>query len=407
MTSTSTMAGSAGGQLLVMAAADATGSTSPDETDASEDQANIHVMPVPSPTPPGHRLRRLPQVRVGLRCDASSSRGVGHLARCLALADELRSRAVEVTVIGRIDNAPWLTEAVATRGIDVIPAPDEAAALAALCHRRGLDAVVLDGYDIAPETGRVLREAGLTVLALRDGPHGSAQSADIHLDQNLGAATVEGLPRGDMSLAGVEFCLLRDDILSHRKDLTTPAAEGATHRVLAFFGGTDAAGAAPTLAPLLLATGLPLDLTIVAATADIADQLARVAVGDHQRLNIIAPTPVIAAHAASADLVVTAAGSSVWELLAIGAPTAVTTVADNQLVGYGMLAEHRVVSPLGPLTALRADGGPAATSLLHDLLTDPAACLDLARRGRALVDGRGRERVADALLAAVEAGATP
>lgn len=364
-------------------------------------------MPIPSPTPQGHRLRHLPDVHVGLRCDASPSTGVGHLARCLALADELRSRSVAVTVVGRIEGAPWLTEAVATRGIDVIAAPDEPSALAQLCRQRGLSAVVLDGYDLAPDSGTVLREAGLTVLALRDGPHGSAQSADVHLDQNLGATPVAGLPHDDVSLAGVEFSLLRDDILGHRKDLTAPSGDSTLHRVLAFFGGTDAAGAAPTVAPLVLATGLPLDLTVVAATGHIADELAQVSLGDHQRLTVIAPTPDIAAHAASADLVVTAAGSSVWELLAIGAPTAVTTVADNQLVGYTMLAEHRVVAPLGALAGLRDDLAESATTQLHDLLINPEARLDLARRGRALIDGRGRERVADALLAAVEAAAIP
>ncbi|MEO6019158.1 MAG: hypothetical protein ABIP45_02790 [Knoellia sp.] len=364
-------------------------------------------MSIPSPTPQGHRLRHLPDVHVGLRCDAAPSTGVGHLARCLALADELRSRAVAVTVIGRIEGAQWLTDAVQTRGIDVIAAPDEPIALAGLCHQQGFDAVVLDGYDLAPDSGAALREAGVAVLALRDGPHGSAQSADVHLDQNLGAAPIEGLPLGDVSLAGVEFSLLRDDILGHRKDLTTPAGDSTPHTVLAFFGGTDAAGAAPTVVPLVLATGLPLDLTVVAATDHIADELARESLGDHQRLTVIAPTPDIAAHAASADLVVTAAGSSVWELLAIGAPTAVTTVADNQLVGYAMLAEHRVVAPLGPLAALRDDLAPTAIALLRDLLTNPDTRLDLSRRGRALIDGHGRERVADALLAAVEAAAIP
>ncbi|WP_353950864.1 hypothetical protein V6K52_14640 [Knoellia sp. S7-12] len=407
MTSTPTLAWFAGGQLLVTAAADATGSASPDEADASEAQANIHVMPLPSPTPSGHRLRHLPEVHVGLRCDAAPSTGVGHLARCLALADELRSRAVGVTVIGRIEGAPWLTEAVGTRGIEVIPAPDEPGDLAALCQQRGLDAAILDGYDLPPGTGGRLREAGLTVLALRDGPHGSAQSADIHLDQNLGAAPISDLPRGEVSLAGVGFSLLRDDILSHRKDLTAPPDDSIRLRVLAFFGGTDAAGAAPTLAPLVLATGLSLDLIVVAATGDIADQLARVAVGEDQRLTVIDPTPDIAAHAATADLVVTAAGSSVWELLAIGSTTAVTTVADNQLLGYAALAEQRVVAPLGALADLRDQQASSATARLRHLLGDHRARLDLARRGRALIDGRGRERVADALLAAVEARPHP
>ncbi|MFC7491559.1 MULTISPECIES: PseG/SpsG family protein [unclassified Knoellia] len=346
---------------------------------------------------------------MGLRCDASPATGVGHLARCLALADELGTRAVTVTLLGRIDGAPWLVRAVADRGLDVVPAPDDPVELASLCADLGLDGLVLDGYTLDPGSGRAARDAGLTVLALRDGPFGAAQSADIHLEQNLGATPVETLTTGELSLAGVEFALLRDDVLRHRRDLAAPSepySPPSPPKVLAFFGGTDAAGAAPTVASLVLATALPLELTVVAATPEIADELTALELPAHQRLVVIAPTPEIAALAAGADLVVTASGSSVGELLAIGSPTAVLTVADNQLVGYTTLVEHGVVAPLGSLDALRHDAD-AATTQLRELLSSPEARLGLARRGRALVDGRGRERVADALLAAIEARPAP
>ena len=377
--------------------------------DASEAQANIHVMPIPSPTPPGHRLRHLPDVHVGLRCDASPSTGVGHLARCLALADELGARAVAVTVLGRIDDVPWLDRAVADRGIDVVAPPDDPAGLVSLCRELGLDALVLDGYTLDPGSGAAAREAGLTVLALRDGPFGAAQSADVHLEQNLGATALQTLGPGEVSLAGVEFALLRDDVLRHRRDLLSPSRPNVPPKVLAFFGGTDAAGAAATVATLVLATALPLELTVVAATRQIADELDSLEPQADQHLVVIDPTPEIATLAAAADLVVTASGSSVGELLAIGSPTAVLTVADNQLVGYTTLIERGVVAPLGSLADLRDDRAAAfaATTRLGELLTSPQARLDLARRGRELVDGAGRERVADALLAAIEARPAP
>ncbi|MDI5939238.1 methyltransferase domain-containing protein [Micromonospora sp. DH15] len=115
-------------------------------------------------------------VRVGVRCDAGPTRGVGHLVRCLA--------------------------------------------------------------------------AGVVTLAVVDGDT-RGQDADVYLDQNLGAA--HG-PLPGRLLAGTAYPLLRDAVVAARPAAPRPATPAARPRVLAFFGGTDAFGAAPVLARVLLAT---------------------------------------------------------------------------------------------------------------------------------------------------------
>jgi spore coat polysaccharide biosynthesis predicted glycosyltransferase SpsG len=95
---------------------------------------------------------------------------------------------------------------------------------------------------------------------------------------------------------------------------------------------------------------------------------------------------------AGADLVVTAAGSAVWELLHLGVPAALSWVAANQLIGYEALVGGGIAAGLGPAP------DAAAVELLARLLGDPAARERYGRRGAGLVDGRGRERVANALL---------
>jgi UDP-N-acetylglucosamine:LPS N-acetylglucosamine transferase len=54
--------------------------------------------------------------------------------------------------------------------------------------------------------------------------------------------------------------------------------------------------------------------------------------------------------------------------------------------------------------AVVADAGDLATECLH-LLDDPSRCDAMAEHGRALIDGRGAQRVADAIrrLAQVDA----
>ncbi|MEV4578656.1 hypothetical protein AB0K16_35980 [Nonomuraea jabiensis] len=315
-------------------------------------------------------------IRVGFRCDAGVRSGVGHLVRCVALAEELRGRGVEVVFLGEVRGSAWARAQLRERGLPLVPAPEGPARLAALARELRLDAAVLDSYDLPGGTGAALRGAGLTVLAIVDGdPLG--QEADLYLDQNLGAER-RPFPVPARRLAGARYVLLRDSV----RRLGRARSAGPVPRVLCFFGGTDSAGVAPAWAGALLAAGVPFEATVVSPTPFEAGG----------PIAVIPPTDRLPELMAGADLVVTAAGSAVWELLHLGVPTALTWVADNQLIGYEELVGRGVAAGLGRA----ADA--AAAGVLARLLTDPAAREEHGRRGRGLVDGRGRERVADALL---------
>ncbi|MEV0235709.1 hypothetical protein [Nonomuraea sp. NPDC050786] len=324
---------------------------------------------------------------VGFRCDAGVRSGVGHLVRCVALAEELCARGVPVVFLGEVRGSDWALAQLGARGLPLVPAPGQPARLAGLARELRLDAVVLDSYELPDGTGAALRRVVPRVLAIVDGdPLG--QEADLYLDQNLGAER-RPFPRPAPRLAGARYVLLRDSVRRRRRVRRAGPAgpgEGAVPRVLCFFGGTDSAGVAPTWAAALRATGAAFEATVVSPEPFEAGG----------PITVIPPTDRLPDLMAEADLVVTAAGSAVWELLYLGVPTALSWVADNQLVGYEELVGRGVAAGLGRVTD--AGAGARAVGVLARLLTDPAAREEHGRRGRGLVDGRGRERVADALL---------
>jgi spore coat polysaccharide biosynthesis predicted glycosyltransferase SpsG len=138
------------------------------------------------------------------------------------------------------------------------------------------------------------------------------------------------------------------------------------------------------------------DATVVAATAALRTALEAVPVGAGQRLEIIDPTDELPKLLADADLVVSASGTSTWELLCLGLPAALVWVVDNQILGYERTIARGLAAGLGHLPSLPS---PAAVATLRQLLTDPVERAALAVRGWAAVDGQGVARVADALLA--------
>jgi spore coat polysaccharide biosynthesis predicted glycosyltransferase SpsG len=266
--------------------------------------------------------------------------------------------------------------------------------------------MVLDGYDLDPGYGAALRGAGLRVLALLDGPYGASQQADLYVDQNLDAVPLPDLPAGATMLAGIEFALLRDSVRRLRPSTPPPAAgrDGELVSVLAVFGGTDPYDAVLELVPMLLETAVPQSIRAVTSKPDVARSLRDLSMAPGQDLEVIPPVDDLAALATQCDLVVSASGTSVWELFSLGVPTAALCVTANQEVGYRQVVARHLVGPLGRLDVIRADPSAraAAGQVLTELLTSWSVRTQQAARGLSLVDGKGRERVADALLGLVE-----
>ena len=320
--------------------------------------------------------------------------------RCVALGQELRARGFEVVLWGRIDGVDWLSELVDSAGFSRLPAAEGVTEQVRAAAEAGFGGIVLDGYQLPPGLGGALRASGHVVLALFDGDFGATQEADVYVDQNLGARPRQGGPAGSQCLAGADYTLLRDSVRVLRRAPGPASSSGEIRSVLGVFGGTDPAGVAPLVVPALLATGAELDVSVVASDPRVADQLTAPPLSSRQRLRVIPPQRELAALAAASDLTISASGTTVWELLAIGVPTAVVCAVDNQRLGYRALLAAGVATGLGELPDLDASH---TTATLRCLLENPDQATELAARGQRLIDGEGRTRVADAFVSRLEA----
>jgi spore coat polysaccharide biosynthesis predicted glycosyltransferase SpsG len=87
-------------------------------------------------------------------------------------------------------------------------------------------------------------------------------------------------------------------------------------------------------------------------------------------------------------------------MLCVGAPSAILAVTRNQEIGYQAVVTGEFAVGLGRLDQLCTDDTARVEAVrsLATLLRNPERRARLSDRGWALVDGRGRERVAEALL---------
>lgn len=333
--------------------------------------------------------RQSSPLHVAIRCDALSARGTGHLVRQTALVQELLSRGHTATLVGECD-VEWARQQAASVGLEFVPPADD---FVAQLTAAGCDTLMIDGYEFPASLGAEARTAGFPVVAMVDGDFGRHQEADIYVDQNLGSED-PGLPNW---LVGPEYVLLRDVVVQRRG---TPRPANQPPKVLVVFGGSDPFGGCPVAVELLLSTGLPVHVVAIAASPERRASLEALDLANGQSLEVLGTQDDLPGLALTCDFVISASGSSVWEFACLGIPTGLVCVTDNQITGYEAATEQLAV-PVGHLEALRADGQAraAAAVALAGMLEDRAWLDELSTHACALVDGKGRERVVDAVAA--------
>lgn len=339
-------------------------------------------------------------MRVLVRADGGAGIGLGHVTRCLALAGALRSKGAEVAFVTSGDD-PGVVAKITTADCAVEPLPkgcDENAAVSFLLERASKLAVrlvVVDSYRIELKHQLAIKGAGLKLLALDD--FGSGRfAADFVLNPNLTArAENYSVDAGARLLLGPRHALLRPEFL---EAAGRPAAPAAVPRILITMGGSDPSGMTREAWKTLDAAPgeFALDLLVGAAYPG-AGALAREAAAARHPTEVHHDPADVPGLMRRASFAVSAAGSTCWELALLGIPAIVLVTAANQQGVAEGLQKNGFALSLGSGAPFPAGALKAAAA---ELLGDRNRLKAMAAAGKKLVDGRGAERVAEAVLGA-------
>lgn len=329
-------------------------------------------------------------MNVLLRADAGVSQGTGHVMRCLTLAEAVLARGHRATLMGDLGSVAWLSEAVANSGVAHVQcAPDSLDT--EWITTSAFDWAVVDSYTI-PAEGVSRLSATVRCLAVVDGDARDIH-ADIYLDQNLGAEPGPTLNPDSLVLAGARYALIRDDVLQHRRRYTAPRT-GDRPRVVAFMGGTDPHGAIVEVARSIAAQALEIDLDLI--TAEAWESATRAAVEGVAHVRLVEPTRRLPAILGRADIVVSASGTSAWDVCAMGRAAVFVALVENQRASLAAVQKAGIA-----LTLDATNGGTGAISpiggLVGSLVADAELQSDLVQRCLETIDGRGKVRVVESM----------
>ena len=311
--------------------------------------------------------------------------------RCIALAEtclELGLRPVFATEpLTAKDQERLLNRGFQHRPISTWRNQPEALA------RMRAAALVIDCYDLESNYLKPWAQTERPVLQLVDSGE-PLIGATMTLNQNLGAQVPERL--GTQQLVGLDYALLRkefrtakpsDPSLSPRRCLLSLGAADPYGHMLSLIGA---------LEPVITRYNMILVVVIGANNARAASlhrQAAR-----YSWIELHENVTDMASLMATCQVAVSAAGSTLWELCVMGLPCVVLSIAPNQRPLAQAAADAAVAVDLG-----RAEDvfPKPLQQALQNLIDDPSARQDQALKGRALVDGQGAVRVAQALKEAL------
>lgn len=336
---------------------------------------------------------------VAIRADGSSRIGLGHVMRCLSLAAAVRRAGGEPLFIGKGLGgvAEGLVRArgfaYASLGDHLDEAADREVTLR-IVREAGAGVLLIDHYGLGPATHRYFRDAGVPLALVDDEVKVPGLECDLLLNQNVGVHEQEYAESpARVKLCGTAYVMLRDEFLRQRP--WQEKSESDLHLVISL-GGADPENVTRTAAEGASACGALGTITVVAGPAyEHADSLGALLAAD-SRITLARRPENMAALLASADLAITAGGSTCYECAYLGLPNLIIQIAQNQarvcrgLAAAGCAAFVGLGAGLTPGTMARAVSG---------LADDVPLRRSMGARGKGLVDGRGAERVARALLA--------
>lgn len=347
-----------------------------------------------------------------IRVDGNSDIGMGHVMRCLSIAEaaaQLNQKCVPIFITADegcralIEDKGFKNIVLHTNYEDMM---SELKILERIFDTR-YDKVLVDSYQASSEYFLALREL-VWVACLED--MGQAYPVNLLINYNIYApklrekyqilnskiADSRKLP--DRVLLGLEYMPLR-------KDFQKPAAYHINDKVtdvIITTGGSDPCFAAAALADAFIENPfLPkqdMKLHIISGPLNRFSEELNRKYGDCKSIVIHENVKDMRGLFLQSDVAISAAGSTVYEISALGVPMIIFYFAENQRQGAETFAELTDVMNAGCFANEGRIVADRAMEALGRCVRDRSYRESLCRQEKELIDGKGAYRIAKQLI---------
>ena len=331
-----------------------------------------------------------------IRVDGNPKIAVGHIMRCLSLADALREQGGEITFVTA---EPYFQRLIQTRGYPCTVLgtaydrmEEELPVFLPILERERPELVILDSYFVTPQYMEAIRN--ISRLLYIDDLNAFDYPADAVVNYNIYGPELP-YPQNKTYFLGPQYAPLRKEF----QGLSQRNTKDRVENVLVSTGGTDqyhvALHCAEYLREHLPRENMIFHFVLGAMNRDIV-QLEQIA-KDFSFIKLHRQVTDMCSLMLQCDVAISAAGTTLYELCACGVPTVTYILADNQIQGAQMFQKAGLMPCAGDI---REDACflERLFELLNSLADDFAQRQRIAEQMQGAVDGRGAARLAEAIL---------
>jgi UDP-2,4-diacetamido-2,4,6-trideoxy-beta-L-altropyranose hydrolase len=312
-------------------------------------------------------------MRVAIRADAATHIGIGHVMRCLTLANALKMKGDEVSFVCR-PFAGHLGERITAEGhgLYLLPPPSQTikpphpkqtpshatwlgenwetdlAQTQIALNGKQFDWLIVDHYSLDNRWENEMRNFASKIMVIDDLAD-RRHDCDLLLDQNLGRSEREYKSRVSENcilLTGSKYALLRPEFKEWRDYSLKRRSTPQMKNLLITLGGIDKDNTAGKVLEALRESSLPTDccITVVMGSSSLGLTAVRqTAKTMPWQVEVQVNVTNMADLMAGSDLCIGAAGSTSWERCCLGLPTIMMILGDNQRgVGSALEKEQAV-----------------------------------------------------------------
>lgn len=337
---------------------------------------------------------------IGIRVDANEKIAMGHLMRCLSIAKQLKALNQEVLFIVSEEHSIQQIEEEGFRSICLYNSyrdkGGELPRLLELIQRYSIKKILIDSYEVTQQYMSAIQLHCKVVYI--DDMNLFRYPADMIINYTFKTEMQEYAGKGydkELFLLGSQYVPLRPAFAQGCIDIKESVDD-----IFLSTGGTDEYDMLVGILELMQRSSLLRDKRKHVVVGKFYRNLPKLKelAENSDRIRIYHNIPDIWNVMIKCDLAISAGGTTLAELSALGVPTICFAIADNQLKGIRAYAEEHMMLFAGNVMEKRDEVIKKVISESERLVYNYQARESLAKRANCIIDGNGAMRIAENIV---------
>ena len=340
-----------------------------------------------------------------IRVDSSPEIGIGHIMRCLTLAQELKNNFDKVIFLTRKDS-DYFMKTITENGFEVFLLPAQTIKPPKNLHElndysdiiknlittytKNKNYLLIDHYEVDSDFESSLKNTFEKIFVIDDLAN-RKHNCDLLIDQNyyrdLNHRYEKLIPNGAITLLGPKYAIIRPEF--RRINKKTIKKNSQIKKILVSFGGSDPTNECKkALDALCSIESSQFEIIVVAGIYNHKFEQLQKLYEKYSHIKIFRHVNDLSRLMLDSDLFIGAGGTTTWERLYMGLPSIVTIISDDQKESTELLSDTKHVINLGLAKYVETK-----TYVQAIQKSSPDLLYSMSLNNQKLVDGNGCSRI--------------